>query len=66
MIDKAYRALDAIRRGEAAALKDLEAWVGALRTIRWAVQTDDGVSLTPAGQQAFADMARDRKLQRAA
>ncbi len=66
MIDKAYHALDAIRRDEPAALKGLEAWVGALRTIRWAIQTDEGVCLTPAGEQALADMARDRTVQRAA
>ncbi len=66
MIDQAYRTMDAICRKEPAALQGLEDWVGALRTIRWAVQTDEGVCLTPAGQQALADMARDRKPQRAA
>lgn len=66
MIDKAYRALDAIHRHDGAALAGLEPWVGALRTIRWAIETDEGVGLTPAGHRALAEMAHGKAAKRAA
>jgi transposase len=61
MIELSYCALDAIGRGETAALPGLGEWVEAFRTIGWVVPTDCGLGLTPAGRKALAEMDRDRR-----
>lgn len=60
MIEDAFAALGAIGRAETLKLRSLDAWVGAFQTIKWVVNTDRGVRLTPEGQKAYDDMARAR------
>jgi hypothetical protein len=65
MMDKAFQVLDAIRRDDAADLAGLDEWIGAFRTICWAVDTDAGVRLTQAGRQAYDEMAGELTVRRA-
>ncbi len=58
--DQAYRALDAIRRGDQAALATCETWIDAFKTMRWVVTTQAGLTLTPSGLRAFDDMAASK------
>jgi hypothetical protein len=60
MLDEAYQALEAIRRGEPRRLLAHERWVAAFLACRWAIRSDDVVVLTESGLTACRDLARDR------
>ena len=60
MDDRAYLALDAIGQSGRAEPPDLGRWIKAFQAIRWVVQTETGLALTPAGRQARDEMAARR------
>jgi len=60
---EAYLALDAIKRGDNAALEKHRRWLDAFKAIRWIVYTDNGPALTEAGRHACADFATRRRRQ---
>jgi hypothetical protein len=57
MFNQAFAVLDAIAKGAEIDPDELQRWVDALKAIRWVVETDAGLVLTPAGRQARDDMA---------
>lgn len=60
MINNAFHALDAIKRGQAIDANAKADWLEAFKTLRWAVETADGPVLTDAGELALSEMRRDR------
>jgi len=61
MDDEAFLALEAIGQSTSDELTDHQRWVAAFKTIRWVVQTEAGLALTPAGRQARDEMAARRR-----
>jgi hypothetical protein len=57
MDDEAYLALEAIDRSTSGAPAGHSRWIKAFKAIRWVVQTEAGLILTPAGRQARDEMA---------
>ena len=57
MDDEAYLALEAIDRSASEGLSGHSRWIEAFKAIRWVVQTEAGLILTPAGRQARDEMA---------
>jgi hypothetical protein len=57
MNDEAFVTLEAI--GRSASLDEAmhQHWIKAFKAIRWVVQTEAGLALTPAGRQARDEMA---------
>ena len=58
MVDEAYRALEAVKRGNTGDLAGGIRWVDAFKVIGWAVDTAGGPALTSAGREACEEMAR--------
>lgn len=61
MDDEAFLALEAIGRSVGDNLSDHQRWIAAFKAIRWVVQTEAGLALTPAGRQARDEMAARRR-----
>jgi hypothetical protein len=61
MDDEAFLALEAIGQSVDADLTDHQRWIAAFKVIRWIVQTETGVALTPEGRQALDEMAAKRR-----
>jgi len=61
MDDEAFQALESIARSTGVELADHQRWVGAFKAIRWVVQAEAGLALTPAGRQARDEMAAKRR-----
>ncbi len=57
----AFAVLEAIGRGLRVELPDGERWVAAFKTIRWAVEGQNGPILTPEGRRARDQMALERR-----
>jgi hypothetical protein len=64
MDEEAYQVLDAICRSASIDPDDHVRWINAFKTIRWVVQTNSGLAVTPEGRQArdeFAARLRELK-----
>jgi hypothetical protein len=60
MIEEAFAALKAIDTGAQVTHANLNQWGRAFVTIGWAIRTNGGgFTLTPAGHEAYQDMARE-------
>ena len=57
MDGEAYLALEAVDRSASGAPAGHSRWIEAFKAIRWVVQTEAGLILTPAGRQARDEMA---------
>ncbi|HEX4182696.1 MAG TPA: hypothetical protein VHY34_05520 [Caulobacteraceae bacterium] len=57
MDDEAYQVLDAICRSASIDPDGHVRWINAFKTIRWVVQTDSGLAVTPEGRQARDEFA---------
>ncbi|HXQ10910.1 MAG TPA: hypothetical protein VN805_07920 [Caulobacteraceae bacterium] len=57
----AFAVLEAIGRGSRVELPDGERWIEAFKTIRWAVEGQNGPILTPEGRRARDQMALERR-----
>jgi|HubBroStandDraft_4_1064222.scaffolds.fasta_scaffold72068_2 hypothetical protein len=61
MNEDAFAVLEAIGRGSRVEVADSERWVAAFKTIRWAVEGQNGPILTPEGRRARDQMALERR-----
>lgn len=61
MTDEAFLALDAIARTGRLDASARQHWINAFKSIRWVVQTREGLTLTADGRQARDEMAARRE-----
>jgi hypothetical protein len=66
MYQEAYFALEAIRLSELGRLMGREHWIRAFKACSWAVETGEGLALTPQGLEACEDLAKTYRRARAA
>jgi hypothetical protein len=64
MDEEAYQVLDAICRSASIDPDDHARWINAFKTIRWVVQTNAGLAVTPEGRQARDEFAARRREQK--
>ena len=60
MDDEAFATLEAIGRSARLDAAEHQNWIKAFKAIRWVVETETGLALTPAGRQARDDLAAER------
>ena len=61
MDDEAFAVLEAIGRSGRTDSAEHQHWIKAFKAIRWVVQTEAGLALTPAGRRACDDRTAERR-----